>query len=207
MPAPARTAATVAGRDHRAGDDHAGAGHVVGVRLGQLQGQRDRLVHPARRHAPARRRRPPPPARPARPDRHRPGRGVRGDHDLVERRPAPRGCRGRPCRAITADHADQPGEAELRGRARRPSAPAPCGLCAASSRIVGERAGTRSSRPGERDRGERRPARRRCRAAGCGAGAEERLDRGQRERRVAAPGARRAAAGRCPRRPRRGPAG
>ena len=83
-----------------------------------------------------------------------------------------------------ADHADSRRKRELLVERVGQRAARPCGLCAASTHDASARVRTRSSRPGERHRRERPRGRPRRRAAAVGAGAEERLDRGQRQRRV-----------------------
>ena len=81
------------------------------------------------------------------------------------------------------DHRRPAGGSRTPRRAPRPWPRMPCGLCAASTRMVGARR-TASSRPG-RARPRRTPPRTMSTSSGrLGAGAEERLDRGQRQRRV-----------------------
>ena len=138
---------------------------------------------------------------------HRPGGRVAGAHDHVERpAPAAPAWPTTSLSASTATTADQPAEGELLVQRGRPSPPCRAG-CAPRRAGSSAPCRTRSSRPGELTRGEALPDESRRRAGGPGAGAEERLDRGQRHARRSAPGARRAAAGRRRRTRRRGPAG
>ena len=113
--------------------------------------------------------------------------------------PAPPGCRGRPCRAITADHADQPGERELRGQ-RRGQRAGPVRVVRGVDQDRRRRVPrTRSSRPGDATAANAVPHRggvQRCRWRRRRRMPRPRPARARRWR----PGARRPAAGRCPRR-------
>ena len=176
----------VAGRDHRPRDHHTGAGAAglrgpIGAGLGQVDGQRDRFVHPGGGMHPARTEHPLGDVGQS-VHRHGPRRGVDRHHHVVERVDQ---CLTDADGILVRhhrDHPDQSGERELLVQGQSPGRGRRAGLCAASTRIVGDVL-TRSSRPGRGDGGETVLHRVGVQLL-ADPGAEERLDGRQRQRRV-----------------------